>query len=402
MGKNQQVLLVDADVDHRAQLKGMLSGMAYAVVGEASYGVEAVRLASELRPEIVLLHVEEPLSLAFRTLESVQRILPSATPVVISRRTDAEIARKTMLAGARGFAISPATEAELDQVLTVARERHEALFRDETAGGEAIAGSIITVFGPKGGVGKTTLSTNLAISLRRLTAARVAVVDLDSYFGDVAIMMGAEPERTLADLLEAMHRGLPANPKDFLTHHISGVDVLAAPRTADKGPQLGEADISRILRGLAITYDFVIVDTPGAFSPLVAAALDESALVLMVTSTDISSIKDARLSLDVLRESGFDDDRLKLIVNHATNANSVSEADIRYTVNYGIYWSVPHDRAVPVSTQHGVPIVLSHPRAPMSGRIEGLAESIAGPGVGSGHRPDSPSRRFAALLFGGR
>ena len=92
MGRNQQVLIVDPDVDHRAQLKQALGSLEYGVVAEAAYGIEASRLAAELRPEIVLVHVEEPLALAFRTLESVQTASPRSTAVVISRRNDAETA----------------------------------------------------------------------------------------------------------------------------------------------------------------------------------------------------------------------------------------------------------------------------------------------------------------------
>ncbi len=402
MGRNQQVLLVDADIDHRAQLKQMLAGMAYAVVGEAAYGVEATRLAAELRPEIVLVHVEEPLALAFRTLEAVQQAAPSAAPVVVSRLGDGDTARKAMLAGARGLVVSPAANKEFDRVLGKAFERHQRTLRsapDEAP--ESIAGVVVTVFGPKGGVGKTTLATNLAIGLRKHSGSRVALVDLDSYFGDVAVMMGAEPERTLADLVQRLHADPHVKPRDYLTPHRSGVDILAAAHSVDAGPQPSPEDITSIINGLAASYDFVVVDTPGAFSPLVAAALDESTVVLMITSADMASIKDARLSLDVLRGAEFDEDRLKLVVNHATNANSVGDSDLARTVDYDIFWSIPHDRAVPTSTQHGLPLLLSNPRAAMAQRVDSLAAylSQAEPG---GRRTGSSRRLGLSSLFSGR
>jgi pilus assembly protein CpaE len=122
----------------------------------------------------------------------------------------------------------------------------------------------------------------------------------------------------------------------------------------------------------------VVVDTPGAFGPQVAAALDESTTVLLVTTVDIASIKDARFSLDTLRGAGFGEDRLKLIVNHATNANSVTAADVARTVNYEVSWVLPHDSAVPISTQHGDPLMLSNPKARMARKVDTLAAFLSG------------------------
>src|SRR5688572_18742837 len=99
MGKNLPVLVVDPDADHRAQLKQALSARAYAVIGEAGYGVEATRLASELRPDIIVMHMEQPLALAYRTLEVVQYAHPPATPIAISRSSDCATIRTAMLAG---------------------------------------------------------------------------------------------------------------------------------------------------------------------------------------------------------------------------------------------------------------------------------------------------------------
>jgi pilus assembly protein CpaE len=398
MGANPPVLLVDADADHLGSMKQMLATMPYAVIGDASYGVEAAHLAGQLQPEIILLHIEEPLALAFRTLEVLQEAAPQATPVVISRDANGETARKAMLYGARGYVVSPCTAEELQTVLTAARSRHQRLI---PANGAAMpstpavlaSGMVITVFGPKGGVGKTTLATNLAIAIRMRTQARVALVDVDADFGDVAVIMGIEPEHTVRDILRAYAEGGTTIVSQYVTHHPSGVDVLAARHVEEVGAPPDPALIGQLLQQLAKSYDFVVVDTPGAFIPQVAAALDEATTVLLVTSTDMSSIKDARLALTTLKGSGFGDDRLKLVVNHATNANSVTESDIARTVGYEVFWTLPHDRAVPHSTQLGRPIVVSEPRAEMAMRVDALAAYFGGTGT-----PAEPQRKRG--LFG--
>jgi pilus assembly protein CpaE len=403
MARNPPLLLVDANSDHRALVRQLLSGLPYAVMGEASYGVEAARLATELQPEIVLVHIEEPLALAFRTLEVVQEAAPLAVPVVISRRDDGETARKAMLFGSRGYVLSPPTAASLDEVLTQAKARYDTMMLTAFQGSEGsldgmernatklASGNVITVFGPKGGIGKTTLATNLAISIHKRTHARVALVDVDADFGDVAVIMGLEPDRTMRDLLDAYRDGELPPLQDYLTVHSSGVHVIATRHAERIGSTPDPEVIATLIRQLVRTYDFVIVDTPGAFVPQVAAALDEATTVLLVTSADLSSIKDARLAVSMLKGSGYQGDRLKLVVNHATNANSVSDSDVARTVGYEVFWTLPHDREVPRSTQDGEPIVMSSPKSRMAQRVDALAAYLSG--TGESLEP-APKRRW--------
>lgn len=382
MGRNTQVLLVDADPDHREMLKRALTQRSMAVVGEAHYGVEASRLAAALQPDVVLVHLREPFALSLRTLEAVQTAAPSATPIVVSKDLGPQIVQKAMLAGARGFVGSPVVAEALESTIIVARERHRALLDRALASSAVtpVAGAVLTVFGPKGGVGKTTLAANLALSIARQTSAPVALVDADVQFGDVALSMGLEAQRTLGDLLDAMSRGETPDVRAYLTRHPVGVDVLAARHRHDLTPSADPEAIASVLRELAQSFDFVVVDTPGTYSSAVAAALDESTTVLVITSADMASVKDARMAVSALRREGFSEDRLKLVVNHATNANSVTEADIAKTVGCEVFWSIPHDRAVPVSTQRGEPLVLADPEAKMAKRVRAMAALIGGAG----------------------
>ena len=384
MGRNTQVLVIDSDADHRAALRRALSQRAIAVVGEAQYGVEASRLAVVLQPDVVLVHLREPLALSLRTLEAVQAAAPHATPIVVSKLTEGGIVQKAMLAGARAFIASPVVPELLESTILSARDRHRAQLDRAlgagTAGSAPTAGAVLTVFGPKGGVGKTTLAANLALSIASQTTAPVVLVDGDVQFGDVALSMGLESHRTLADVLEAMTRGEHPNLSEYLVRHPAGVEVLPARHRHELSAPADPEAVASILRELAESFDFVIVDTPGTYSSAVAAALDESTTVLLVTSADMASVKDARMAVEALRSEGFNEDRLKLVVNHATNANSVTDADIARAVGCDIFWTIPHDRAVPISTQRGEPLVLADPQAKMAKRIQAMAAVIGGAG----------------------
>ena len=387
MARNTQVLLIDSDADHRASLRRALAQRSIAVVGEAQYGVEASRLAAALHPDVILVHLREPLALSLRTLEGVQAAAPHSTPVVVSNATDAETVQKAMLAGARAFITSPVLPEILESTIAAARDRHRAqldrAMGNRGSGLAPAAGSVLTVFGPKGGVGKTTLAANLALSVAQQTSAPVVLVDGDVQFGDVALSMGLESGLTLADLLEAMARGERPNIRDYLVRHPAGVEVLPARHRHELSAPADPEAVAAVLRELAESFDFVIVDTPGTYSSAVAAALDESTTVLLVTSADMASVKDARMAVEALRSEGFNEDRLKLVVNHATNANSVTDADISRAVGCEIFWTIPHDRAVPISTQRGEPLILADPQAKMAKQIHGMAAAIGGASEGS-------------------
>ncbi len=377
MGRNLMVMIVDPDIDHRAQLKETLSGLSYAVVAEATYGVEASRLAMEMRPEVILLHAEEPYSLSLRAVELVTAAAPKATVVVLSRLEAPTLVAKAMLADAHAFVPSPPNQGDLDETIQTAYARVQRRLHPELGEETPTAGTVITVFSPKGGVGKTTLWTNLAVAIKRRSSARVAVLDLDTYFGDVAVMLGLQPTLTIGDYLAALRADGAASVTDHMTTHESGVDVLAAPRGVDESAQPTTAGVAQLVHSLARVYDFVVVDTPGAFGPRIAAALDESAIVLLVSSADVASVKDAGMALDVLRGAGFDTNRLKLVLNHATNANAVSDADVAQTLAYPVWASIPHDRAVPMSTQSGVPVTMSNPGAAMTRSVDSIAGLIS-------------------------
>lgn len=382
MAQHFRILLVDPNLEHRLQLRHLLDKLSMMLVGEAEYGIKAARRAAETQPDIVLVHIEEPLELAMHTLDVIQQAAPHATLVAVSRHDDSNTVQSAMLAGARGFVVTPTTAEVLDRTLQAARQRHGDLMQralsPDRVDPKRVAGTVLTFFGPKGGVGRTTLAVNLAIALASRTHARVALVDTDAYFGDVAIMMGIEVDSNLPDLLDALSAGRDVDVDSYFTRHASGVNVLPARHS---GNVLGTVDpeaLATLLRQLAASFDFVIVDTSGAFGPQVAAALDESTTVFLVTSADMASVKDARIALRALHGEGFDRNRLKLLINRATNAKSVSDRDIARTTSHEVFWAFAHDREVPRSTQRGEPLVVWRPRARMSRQITALAAHLAG------------------------
>lgn len=383
MARNPKVIIVDQNLEGRSELHKMLSLAHIAVLGEAGYGIEAHTLVEDVQPDVALVGVEEPVARGLQTIESLYASFPQLPIIVYSSLQDGGSVRRAMLAGARDYLSQPLdTEALNNSIqLVLAQEEH----RVRRSSGEApiaapisAGGTVITVFGAKGGIGKTTMSTNLAAALVRETRQSVALVDMDTRFGDVAIMMDIPVDRNIADLARRLDTVDRSNIKEYLVNHSSGVNILPAPSHPGDWNVVTPDHIEQVVRLLAQTHDFVILDTPGTFNEMVAAALEMATVVLLITSMDVASIKDTVLALNMLRSWNFPREKVKLAINHANVANSVKDRDIVRTLEYDVFWQVPYDESVTKSTQLGQPIVLTKPSSKVGASVLDLARLMAG------------------------
>jgi pilus assembly protein CpaE len=380
MARNPQIVTVDPDLGARAETKRAAQIAHFEVVGEAGYGVEAVTVAKEHSPDVFLVSFEEPVALALQTIESLVGIAPKSPTIVYSSLADANSVRRAMVAGARDYLIKPLKPEDLGRAVYGVLERIE---REGLAGTAEVAetaarGSVITIFGAKGGIGKTTISTNLATTLSKITGANVCLLDMDTRFGDVAIMMDIAVEASIADVARQIDTLDRDKIRDYLVKHHSGVSIMPAPLHPTEWRNLTPQHIEKIVELLAQTHDYVVIDTPGTFNELIATTLELANLILLVTSMDIASIKDTALALEMLRAAGVSEDKVKLTINHSTAANSLREEDVSRVLEYDVFWRIPHDLAVSSSTQLGQPIVIAKPYARVSRAIIDLAHTLTG------------------------
>jgi pilus assembly protein CpaE len=382
MARNPKVIIIDQSVEGRSELHKMLSLAHIAVLGEAGYGVEAHTLVDDVHPDCALIGVEEPVARGLQTVESLFAAFPDLPLVIYSTLQDGPAVRRGMLAGARDYLSQPVDSetvaTSIRMVLTQEEQRSRRSTGDAAPAPTQAGGTVITVFGAKGGIGKTTISTNLASALVRETGQSVALVDMDTRFGDVAIMMDIPVDRNIADLTRQIDRVNRSNIKEYLVHHSSGVNILPAPSHPGDWNVVTPDHIEQVVRLLAQTHDFVILDTPGTFNEMVAAALEMATVVLLVTSMDVASIKDTVLALNMLRSWQFPREKVKLAINHSNVANSVKDRDVVRTLEYDVFWQIPYDESVTKSTQLGHPIVLTKPGSKVGSNIIDLARLMAG------------------------
>lgn len=386
-----RLLLAAEDADSLSFLRRLLKASDCEVVAECGLGAEAVVATREWKPDAVILGMEQPVARSLRTIESLKLAAADYPVVVVSSLKEREWLRSAMLAGARDYLVRPVSPSDfhtaLSNMLDIEQRRHHT----SEALAEGRQGEIITVFGAKGGIGRSTLALNLAAALAHETNHRVALVDLDIALGDQALLLNVPPERSIAELAPLIDRLDTDLARDFLTVHESRVSVLPAPARPEDGENVRADQVAKILQVLVNTYEYVVVDTPRAFNETTLTALDMARLVLLVAAPDIACLKSTKVSLGMMRLWQYQQDKLKLVINHPVPGRSVKGREIEEALEYPTFWKVPHSSAVKDATQRGRPVVVNAPKSPYARNLLQLAKVVAGT-----YRPD---RNLLTRLF---
>jgi pilus assembly protein CpaE len=233
-------------------------------------------------------------------------------------------------------------------------------------------GKIVCVLGPKGGIGKTITSCNLAVALAG-RSKRTALVDLDLQFGDVALSLGLTPDTTSFDLAVS-GGGLDAEKLDaFLLHHPSGLRVLAAPARPDQAASVSPEFIADVFTVLREEYDFIVVDTPPSFTPEVITTIDASSYICMVGMLDALSLKNTRLGMETLDLMGYEPDRIRVVLNRANTSVGITHSDVISILGRTPDILVPSHRDIARSVNEGSPVVISQRRSEAARSFEALA-----------------------------
>ena len=240
----------------------------------------------------------------------------------------------------------------------------------------------MTVFSPKGGTGKTVTATNLGTSLAKHWGKRALLLDLDLQFGDAAIMLGIEPEKTIYDLVTAPGELDSEKLAGYTTTHASGLDVLPAPLRPEDAELVTEAKLARLLEVARESYDVIVVDTSPFFHGPMLATLDRTDELLLLCGLDVPTLKNVRLSLQTLELLSFPPDRIKLVLNRANSKVGMKPKEVEAALEREIDFQIPSDRDRAARGQPGQP---GRPRRAEGRVLEG------GPRDGQGARGRSGS-----------
>jgi pilus assembly protein CpaE len=281
---------------------------------------------------------------------------------------------EALMAGAHEIVILPAERA------VVASAVQKAVARVSTAA-QAEAGvdtrsPLVVVLGPKGGVGKTTVATNLATTLVA-RGRRTLIVDLDLQFGDVGLVLGVHPERTIYDLVTAQGRLDGERLAGFVGHSADGVDVLPAPARPDQAEAVTADKLAEVLDIAMAQYDVVVVDTPPAFTTATITAIDRAQHAVMIGTLDLPGLKNMKVGLETLGLMGFDRDRVVTVLNRADSKVGLIPQDVKKVLAATPDVSIPSNRSVPRSLNAARPIVACEPKSAPAKALRALGERLA-------------------------
>ncbi|HEV2149889.1 MAG TPA: AAA family ATPase [Longimicrobiaceae bacterium] len=384
--------LISADAAFREWLAAALpaagSGVNIMVEIRSPFaGIDADQLGAlrQASPSLVFLDLDDDPDLGVRLAEFLTENHPGWKIVAFGRSLSPELLMAVMQAGISEYVPKPVTDEAFRAAL--ARVERKLGSSGEGDGGARAPGELIACFSPKGGVGTTTVATNVAVQLHRLTGKKTLLVDLDLEMGEAALLLGVQPRFNVVDIAKNLHRMDADLLGSYTERHESGVHLLAAPYEPDRADAVSGDQARSILAFLKQHYDYVVVDTAHTFSPLTVAAFEEATSIYVVTTVDLPSLRNIKRSLPLIeRITGDGKERIRLVVNryHPNNAISVQEAE--RTLGLVAHWRLANDfEAVMGSINTGKPVVLGA-ASPFSHDLQGLAADAAGiaPAAGNG------------------
>ena len=388
--KTIRVLLADADQENREYLLNILEGDPdIDVIGEAERAGEVLELIAESKPEVLIMDVNLADRDSLEVALDIKLDYPSTQVILTAEEEDIRLLKRAMQAGVREIMLRPLDVHELLSGVKQIAESYRRTMdsRKEIAESKEKIGlskqqqvlkasQIITVFGNKGGVGKSIIAANLAVAAAARHKNEVALVDLDLQFGDISLMMNINPRKTIAELMQESGE-LTADLVDEYFYERSGVKVLSAPHKPELGELVTSFGVETVLKICRQMYSYTIVDTPTFLDDTTLTALEMSDVVLLLISLDIPTIKNIKKGIDIL-ESLKMLPRTQLILNRSSSLSvGLEPGDVEKVLGMKIAASIPSDFKITVSSvNRGTPFLNMSPKAPISRSIMELFDTI--------------------------
>lgn len=374
-------VIVSPDAEFRAGLRTALQEGARGVsnVMEVALPYDQIGTAElatlrERDPELVFLDLEEDPALGVRFAHFLADANPRRRFIAMGPQLGQEMLLEAMRAGISEYLPKPPQREALYAALERVTRKLAVAPGDGRRPGELIA-----VFSPKGGTGCTTVATNLAVHLHRLTGKRTLLVDLDLELGEVAVFLGAQPRFSFVDMIRNFHRMDADLLASYIERDESGVHLLSAPFHPEAAEAAGADAIRRILHFLKQHYDYVVVDTSKSFSAPTMTAFEQAERILLLTTVDLPSLRNLKRCMPLVeRVTGAGSDRVRLVVNRYNPNDPISLEEVKETLGIPVYRTLANDyEAVIRSINTGRPVVLDAKSA-FSRDLGALGAEIAG------------------------
>jgi pilus assembly protein CpaE len=340
-------------------------------------------------------------------LATRESTFPSAEIAAVREHTRAPLIM--VASGEAGGMLEQALDADVSDVLLLPQLINNVVFairkaahvRKQTNAAAGRTGRVMTVFSPKGGTGKTTVATNLAAALAKREGKRTLLLDLDLQFGDAAIVLGLEPEKTIYDLVVAPGELDSEKLAGYVTKHPSGIDVLAAPLRPEDAELVTEGKVTSLLEVARGSYEAIVVDTSPFFHGPMLATLDRTDELLVLCGLDVPTLKNVRLAMQTLELLSFPGSRMRYVMNRANTNVGLKTREVETALKVKIAHELPSDGTIPLTVNRGNPAVLAEPRCDFSKAIGQIAKAVAPQARSSNQAAAKPQQRRRLSLARG-
>jgi len=387
-----RVFIVDNNPETREKIRTQLKmekGMD--VVGVAKNGKEAIDLIPESEPDVVVLDVNTPDMDEIAVTEAICRRVPFCQVIILAVQVDPNYMRRAMLAGARDFIVKPPLPDELRSAVYraggLAHERRDNSIRAlpqssmESQPTKPISqvsmGKIIVVYGPKGGIGTTTIATNLAVNMQ-MAKQKTVIIDGNLQYGDVAIFLNETGYHSILDLTPRVDDLDPEIISSVtLNHAKTGLDVIIAPTRPEFAEKVSGEEFFKVLQYLRRMYAYVVVDTCTALNDVTLSSLDAADLVVVVLAQEISAIRNTRLFLSITDSLHIHRQRVVAVMNRFDKRIALAPEKISENLKQEIVSVIPEDTLVARrASNQGIPLMLDSRNEPIGKGLNDLAEIV--------------------------
>lgn len=373
------------------------------VVGTAGSGTQGVAKSKELQPDVALVDINMPDMDGITATEKIIREVPGTQVIIMSVQGEQDYLRRAMLAGASDFLVKPFSGDELANSIRHVFARRPRVVREAAAERapeekEGVPGRLIAVFSPKGGVGCTTLTVNLAVALKlEQPDKRVAVLDANLPFGDVGVLMSLPQDKTISELVSRFDQLDADLLSDVMVTHSSGVKVLKAPLKPEQSELISSNHVKTILQLMRRSFDYVFIDTWSSLEERVLTILDNADRIVLVVTPELHAMKNVLLFLAVADLLQYPQGKIILVANRADVRNGVPIPDITRSLRCEVAATIGNDpQAVTNSINREVPLVQAEPGNPVSRDIRALLKQLV-LGLGGGEMEEAGKEKRGLL-----
>ncbi|MCP4248830.1 MAG: MinD/ParA family protein [bacterium] len=387
MGAGVRVIAFNTDETYGPELRStLLSFEGVKIIAEVDEPLLLPQAVKQFPADLAIVHLDPDAEGVLHLAGQAAAEVPDLPIFAVSESTDGQLILAAMRLGIREFLTKPIDRDLLSVALEKVAQRKVLTAKQ---------GRLISVLGTAGGVGTTTIATNLAVELTGVSRQKVALADLDFRFGQVATMLDLDTTYTVADLCETPEQLEPQMIERALVQHASGVRVLARPNQFAEAENITAAHCVGVLSGLTAMHDYVVVDGPTRFDGGAKSVLDIADDILLVMHLLVPCVRNLSRMIDGMRQVGFNLDRFKLVCNRSgRTAGNLSLDDVRATLDLPIHAVLPDDWAtMGAAVNLGEPLAINAPKSRLRLAFLDLAERL--------HRPEEAADETEGARKGG-